>query len=408
MKINIRKILNLVLVIILLCSFVACNKEIISVLNINFSPEIYVGEEIEIDVDSSVDGDIITYENLNPEIIELKDNKVKALKKGIAEVIISSSYKTSETISIIVLDAVAPTSIEFSIIGENFITEVPYKYEINVLPGNASKEFIFNYSFSSLTLDQNNNEIVFHRAGFHTITCFSKKDRNVSFSISVEVNFNPEVEVYQLLFVGNSLTKYQHDIPKLVSEMMSEKGIKVNYTLDGPSAQWIIDHKNTFDKLIANNKYTHVILQEKSYGTISEYNKFESSVLEFSEKIEENGAKIYLYQTWAYTSGWGNLSKKEMYEGIRDAYHLVASKVNGTVIKAGDAFFEYEKLYGDSISLYYDTHHPSKYGAFLSACVHYSTLTGNKASELEYVYSDIELTYANQLKLVADKVVFGE
>lgn len=402
------KLIKVFILVVLSFVLVACEKEIISELTISYSEEIIVGEMIEIEVTSSIENDIISFENMSPDIIELNDNKVKALEEGIAEIVITSSYKTSETISILVKGSPAPTSISISLNGENFITEVPYKLEIDVLPNNASKEFTFNYTRSSMSINEETLEVTFLRAGTHSITCFSKKDRKVSGSITVEVNFNPEVEVYELLFVGNSLTKYQHDIPAMVAEMMREKGLKVNYTLDGPSAQWIIDHKSTFDKYITNYKYTHVILQEKSDGSVTDYNKFESAVLDFAKKIEENGAKIVLYQTWAYKSGLWNMSKQEMHEAIKAAYHDVANKVSATIVPSGDAFSEFEKMYGTNPTLYYDENHPSEYGAFLSACVHYATLTGNKASELEYVYPNIDASFADEIKLIADKVVFGE
>lgn len=402
------KLIKVFILVVLSFVLVACEKEIISELTINYNEEMTIGEEIQIEVISSVENDIIAFENMSPDIIELNDNKVKALEEGIAEIVITSSYKTSETISILVKESPAPTNISISLSGENFITEVPYKLEIDVLPSNASKEFTFNYTRSSMSINEETLEVTFLRAGTHSITCFSKKDRKVSGSITVEVNFNPEVEVYELLFVGNSLTKYQHDIPAMVAEMMREKGLKVNYTLDGPSAQWIIDHKSTFDKYITNYKYTHVILQEKSDGSVTDYNKFESAVLDFAKKIEENGAKIVLYQTWAYKSGLWNMSKQEMHEAIKAAYHDVANKVSATIVPSGDAFSEFEKMYGTTPTLYYDENHPSEYGAFLSACVHYATLTGNKASELEYVYPNIDASFADEIKLIADKVVFGE
>ena len=403
------KILFSMLLILLSFTFFACEKEVIAKLTINYKEEMTVGEEIVIEVISSVEDDRISFENLNPNILELDGNKVKALKKGIGEIVINSLYKTSETISIFIVDAQAPSEINMSIQGENFVTEVEYQLVIDAIPNNASKEFNFVYNTSAIDLDEDTLKLIFLKPGKFTISCYSKKDRTVYDIIEINVEFNPEIEVYEILFVGNSLTKSNlYDIPQMVIAMMQEKGLRVNYTLDGPEAQWIIDHKATFDKLIENNKYTHVILQERSHGTVSDYNKFESAALEFSEKIKENGAKLILYQTWAYNIGWYDMTKYEMYEAIKEAYFNVANMTDATISPVGDAFVMFESAYGDFPSLYYDTHHPSAYGSFLSACVHYVTLTGRRASDVQYVYEEISEEYANAIKSIADQIVLGE
>ncbi len=403
------KTLFIILLILLSFTLLSCEKEIIAKLTVNYEEEMTVGEEIVIEVTSSVENDEISFENLSPNILELDGNKVKALRKGIGEIVVNSIYKTSETISIFVLEAQAPTEINMSIQGDNFITEVEYQLVIDTIPSNSSKEFNFIYNTSAIDLDKDTLKVIFLKPGKFTISCYSKKDKTVYDVIEVNVEFNPEVEVYELLFVGNSLTKSNlYDIPQMVIAMMQEKGLRVNYTLDGPEAQWIIDHKATFDKLIETNKYTHVILQERSHGTVSDYNKFESAALEFSEKIKENGAKLILYQTWAYNIGWYDMTKYEMYEAIKEAYSNVANMTDAIISPVGDAFVMFESKYGDFPSLYYDTHHPSAYGAFLSACVHYVTLTGKSASELEYVYDGISEEYAIAIKNVADRIVLGE
>ena len=98
------KLIKVFILVVLSFVLVACEKEIISELTINYNEEMTIGEEIQIEVISSVENDIIAFENMSPDIIELNDNKVKALEEGIAEIVITSSYKTSETISILQRD----------------------------------------------------------------------------------------------------------------------------------------------------------------------------------------------------------------------------------------------------------------------------------------------------------------
>ena len=402
------KSLFIILLMLLSSTLFACEKEIIAKLTINYEEEMTVGEEKIIEVTSSIENDIVSFENLNPNILEIDGNKVKALKKGIGEIVINSLYKASETISIFVVETQSPSEINMSIQGENFVTEVAYQLVIDVIPNNSSKDFYFVYNTSAIDLDEDTLKLIFLKAGKFTISCYIKKDRTVYDVIEVNVEFNPEVEIYELLFVGNSLTKFQYDIPAMVVAMMQEKGLKVNSTLDGPEAQWLIDHKTSFEKYIEDNKYTHVILQERSHGTVTDYNKFESAVLEYNEKIKENGAKLVLYQTWAYNTGLNDMSKSEMHEAIKAAYSQAAIKTNAIVVKVGEAFVMFENQYIEGPSLYYDANHPSVYGAFLSACVHYVTLTGRRSCELEYVYNGISEEYADAIKNIADKIVLGE
>ena len=91
--------------------------------------------------------------------------------------------------------------------------------------------------------------------------------------------------MYDLLFIGNSLTYFKYSIPDFISKMIKLDGIQVNIAMDSITPQWIIDHEIAFNTFNQQRKYTHVILQEYSYGLIQDYNKFETSVLKFNEKI---------------------------------------------------------------------------------------------------------------------------
>ena len=50
--------------------------------------------------------------------------------------------------------------------------------------------------------------------------------------------------------------------------------------------------------------------------------------------------------------------------------------------------------------------HQSLYGAYLSACVHYSTLTGKKASNNTYVIDGIDSEMIKTIQVIADKISF--
>ena len=137
--------------------------------------------------------------------------------------------------------------------------------------------------------------------------------------------------------------------------------------------------------------------------------KFENTVIALAKKIEENKAKIILYQTWAYDKDiWNGVTKAEMTNKLVDAYDKVAGKVGASVNRAGEAFALYEAKSENWPSLYVDMNHPSVYGAYLSACVHYSSITGKKASENPYIMEGIDAEMLKNIKEIADEVVFKE
>ena len=57
--------------------------------------------------------------------------------------------------------------------------------------------------------------------------------------------------------------------------------------------------------------------------------------------------------------------------------------------------------------LYYDMNHPSTYGAYLSACVHYASITGRKSEDNIYMMPGIENEIAEIIQRIADEVVFN-
>ena len=73
--------------------------------------------------------------------------------------------------------------------------------------------------------------------------------------------YSDEVEAYNLLFIGNSLTKYTYNIPNFIYEMLRADDVVVNFLLDSTTPQWIIDHEINFNFLITpKDQYAHVFL----------------------------------------------------------------------------------------------------------------------------------------------------
>ena len=128
-------------------------------------------------------------------------------------------------------------------------------------------------------------------------------------------------------------------------------------------------------------------------------------------KIEEtqDNCEIYLYSTWGFPSAVSEtsiFSSVKVMEGlIRDAYHQCASENELKVSDVGKAFTEvYEKH--PEINLYWtDDKHQGYTGAFLSSCVHISTIFGVDVRNSSFK-GELDETTANTLKETAYKVVF--
>ena len=294
----------------------------------------------------------------------------------------------------------------FEYVRKNLVNEF-YHLEVSLEPSNALKNLEWNYNRNYMTFNEETMEVTFNKAGDFYISCYSKDNMELEVKIDFEVVYNPEGEFYRILFVGNSFTKHNHDIPKLVEAMMKLDGLDVECEGSIAGGKSLVDQRSKVETKLRNFRYTHVILQEHSYGPISKYDQFESTVVALAKAIEANKAKIMLYQTWAYDKDvWNGISREEMTDRLVEGYAKVAEKVGAEINPVGIAFEKYY-LRGDLPSLYCDMSHPSVYGAYLSVCVHYASITGKKASDNPYKMEGIDDNMLKVIKEIADEAVFG-
>lgn len=373
-------------------------------LKIEADTNLYVDDIGKFIVESTYDNDNIIIENKNIDILEIIDDKIIAKKVGVAYIEVISETGTKKQVAIEVINRPAPTTLDLYVEDEGpYLIGVSYQLKYKVYPENSDTTVFLNYDRNKIEFNKETNEVIFKKAGTYSIVCYSNIDIEVYDVLDIEIDFNPDIETYELLFIGNSLTKYTYDIPKMIKNMLINDGVIVNCTVNSPNGFYLIDSEIEFNLLIKERRYTHVILQEQSFGPIAYYEKFESTVLKYNELILQNKAKLILYQTWAYNlSSYNGLTKAEFYQGLIDAYEKVANKANATVTRAGEGFRMFETLFGSSISLYEDKNHPSLYGAYLSACIHYVTLTGRYVSLNNYAPEGIDEGTKAMIQSVAD------
>ena len=416
---------NILLVLVLAIMLMGCNTpqppiiEEKHELTITYTELMYYSQEQTIEVKSIYEEDEIFYELEDDKIIKIEEQssgvfKVKGNQLGTTNIIFSSSYSLKEyTISITIeaKEGFAPPieKIELSIKEEGpyYIGET-YHLEYKVYPEiyNDNLKYILNDDYD---INTETGEIVFNHAGTFIVSMFAQK-KAVRTNITVNVDFPKDREVYEILFIGNSLT-YVHDIPSIIVNMIKADGAMINTSQDTPGGSYLKDHRNNFDLLIKKYNFTHVILQGQSYEAISNFNEFRNEIVRYNEiaKSLNKETQVILYQSWAYNKEtYNGLKKYDMTQKLKEAYDSVAKEINAEVTRSGEAFKLFETTIGLEPSLYQDMNHQSIFGAYLSACVHYSTITGRKASSNTYVIPDISLEMIKTIQEIADEIRFSK
>lgn len=408
-----KSLITLCFLFSMIC-IVGCKKEV--TFTIDCPNTLYVTQIEDVSGVSSKN-EQLNIKSLNNDLLEVIDGKVVGKAVGKASVEFSNNDGKKEIVTILVLEQPNPTSIKFNVLTTNIIQGVEYSFEIVTEPYYAKKEFELSYNMNEIDIDYENQKITFKRNGEYDIACYSSADIFVKDIYRTLVKLNSELETYEILYIGNSLTKFTHyNIPLLVNAMIKEYNEYAFVTSDIITMQWLDSHTENFPELMKKRSYTHVVLQEHSSGTIVDYERFSNTVSLFNEQIIQNGAKTILYETWGYTTGSKgtttngqeyNLTKEQMRKAIQNAYHQKAEEIGASVFCSGEAFTKCEELYPE-INLYSDSNHASLEGGFLSACIHYATITGKYASENAYCPVGLDEDTANKLKEVADIIVHNK
>jgi len=191
-------------------------------------------------------------------------------------------------------------------------------------------------------------------------------------------------DTLKILFVGNSYT-YFGNLPQIISIISDSSKTKLvtnKSTAGGAklSEHWRGEKGLKTKAMIINGRFDIVVLQEYSWGTIKE----PDSVLKYSkllcDLIKENGAKPYLFLTWAR-------EKVPQYqETINKIYLQVAAENDAVLVPVGKAW-ELARQQRPKIELYDpDGSHPSGLGSFLAACVFVGAILHEIPSVLQRIY----------------------
>lgn len=174
----------------------------------------------------------------------------------------------------------------------------------------------------------------------------------------------------RILFLGNSFTFF-NDLPDMVGNLLHAE---IGRNLRGGA--YLYQHLDPADelcalthKLLTEEKWDYVVLQDQSRGPITHPAEFRRAVDTLCPLIRAAGGQPVLYETWAYEEGTDTLAATgmtfgEMQQGLTDGYRAAAQANDALIAPVGQAFAVARSITG----LYAGDHyHPSEAGSRLAA-----------------------------------------
>lgn len=191
-------------------------------------------------------------------------------------------------------------------------------------------------------------------------------------STAAAANSNPEISI---LFIGNSLTN-RHSMCKIVQRIAESKGKKIyteSFTKGGYILQQFYNEREYVSRF-NSRKWDCVVLQDSAYMPFNKQNRYDYIRL-FDKEIKNINAKtaLFIHNTIDVQNMTLTYSQEKP---LIDAYTEIGNELGSLVVPAGVAWVDFSIKYPD-IKLYDpDNIHPTIVGAYLTACVFYSSFFG--------------------------------
>lgn len=203
---------------------------------------------------------------------------------------------------------------------------------------------------------------------------------------------NAEDGTTRILFIGNS---YTGQIKKTVTSLIkaSPEGATTELQFISPGGknlEFHLQNKDTIQQIKQGN-WDFVVLQDQSQTPAVFPDRFKSAAVDLDKIIDASGAQTVFYQTWGRRDGDkqnpGLLpTYKAMQKKLSDAYESTAKRCDAVLAPVGDTWAKVRKASPELGTALYksDGSHPSEKGAWLAACVFYTTLFQKSPATIDF------------------------
>ncbi|MCA9605909.1 MAG: hypothetical protein KC619_09965 [Myxococcales bacterium] len=216
----------------------------------------------------------------------------------------------------------------------------------------------------------------------------------------------------KVLFVGNSYTFY-NDVPGQVAALAREDAggpsIETSRVAQGGATLKLHATETGALERVAEPGWTHVVLQEKSTGTLHDAPDYHRYVRALGERVR---GEVLLYETWArrpghevYRWGWSGKRPSTMRRRVRAELELAARDLRARIVPVGTAWERCMERYPD-LDLYdADGHHASAIGSHLAACTFYAFLSGRDPAQSNFLPPGVDADAARRVRAAVASVV---
>jgi len=207
----------------------------------------------------------------------------------------------------------------------------------------------------------------------------------ISIFISSQTFAQEKKDTVRVLLVGNSYIYYNNlaQMIGLITDSLDTKIICKKSTIGAATLgqHWNSERGLNTKKIIANNKFDIVVIQDNSMWPLEHKDSLLLYGNLFCQYIRANGAKPYLYNTWAREKTPQTQSK------INEAYSELAKAQSAVNVAVGSSFDLARKTF-PTINLFHpDGSHPSAVGTFLIALSFIKKITGTLPKKYATVYN---------------------
>jgi hypothetical protein len=192
-------------------------------------------------------------------------------------------------------------------------------------------------------------------------------------------------DTVRVLFVGNSYVYYNNlaQLIGLITDSMDTKIICKKSTIGAATLEqhWNGSRGLKSKQIIASNKFNIVVIQDNSMWPLEHKDSLLFFGHLFCDYIKANGAKPYLYNTWAREK------TPETQTKINEVYSELAKAENAAVVPVGASWALARQSMPNMNLFHPDGSHPSALGTFLIALNFIKKITGALPKKYATVYN---------------------